>query len=155
MLRPSIDQSRLPRVPFRIRDHDFVADQPAAAADAPTVLSVGDLTNILRGVVEQCFPDVWVAGEISNCTRAGSGHIYFTLKDDDAQLKACMWRTQAQRLRPGSYMSIELNTGTVVPEWGGKKVFVMMEDCAYLTADGYRFFRPRQEVFFLIPASPR
>lgn len=63
--------------------------------------------------------------------------------------------TQAQRLRPGSYMSIELNTGTIVPEWGGKKVFVMMEDCAYLTADGYRFFRPRQEVFFLIPASPR
>lgn len=57
---------------------------------------------------------------------------------------------QGQRLRPGSYMSIELNTGTPVPEWGGKKVFVMMEDCAYLTPEGYRFFRPRQEAFYLI-----
>ncbi|MBM3885819.1 MAG: aminopeptidase P family protein [Gemmatimonadetes bacterium] len=58
----------------------------------------------------------------------------------------------AQRLREGSYMSIELNTATPVPEWGGQKVFVMMEDCAYLTADGYRFFRPRQEAFYLIRA---
>ena len=57
---------------------------------------------------------------------------------------------QALTLRPGSYMSIELNTATPVPEWGGKKVFVMMEDCAYLTPDGYRFFVPRQEAFYLI-----
>jgi Xaa-Pro aminopeptidase len=54
------------------------------------------------------------------------------------------------QLRDGSYISIELNTGTVVPEWGGKKVFVMMEDPAHLTAEGYRFFRPRQEAFYLI-----
>ncbi len=59
--------------------------------------------------------------------------------------------TQAPTLRPGSYMSIELNTATPVPEWGGKKVFVMMEDCAYLTPEGYRFFLPRQEAFYLIP----
>ncbi len=58
------------------------------------------------------------------------------------------------RLKLGSYQSIELNTATLVPEWGGKKVFVMMEDCAHLTTDGYRFFRPRQEAFYLI-GSPR
>ncbi len=56
------------------------------------------------------------------------------------------------RLRLGSYISIELNTGTPVPEWGGKKVFVMMEDDAHLTPDGFRFFRPRQEQFYLIPS---
>ena len=60
--------------------------------------------------------------------------------------------TQGSRLRPGSYISIELNTATAVPEWGGKKVFVMMEDVAHLTNEGYRFFRPRQEKFFLIPS---
>lgn len=60
-----------------------------------------------------------------------------------------------QRLRTGSYMSIELNTATPVPEWGGRKVFVMMEDCAYLTDMGYRFFRPRQEAFYLIPGGGR
>ncbi|MBA3853250.1 MAG: Xaa-Pro aminopeptidase [Gemmatimonas sp.] len=58
----------------------------------------------------------------------------------------------ALQLRDGSYISIELNTATAVPEWGGKKVFVMMEDCAYLTPSGYQFFRPRQEAFYLIPS---
>ncbi|MCC7051986.1 MAG: aminopeptidase P family protein [Gemmatimonadaceae bacterium] len=59
------------------------------------------------------------------------------------------------RLRLGSYISIELNTATAVPEWGGKKVFVMMEDDAYLTPEGFRFFRPRQEAFYLIPSTTR
>jgi Xaa-Pro dipeptidase len=59
------------------------------------------------------------------------------------------------RLQLGTYISIELNTATSVPEWGGKKVFVMMEDDAYLTNDGYRFFRPRQDAFYLIPSTTR
>ena len=54
------------------------------------------------------------------------------------------------RLRLGSYQSIELNAATPVPEWGGKKLFIMFEDCAYLTENGYRFFRPRQEQFYLV-----
>lgn len=57
---------------------------------------------------------------------------------------------QNSRLRPGSYISIELNTATAVPEWGGKKVFVMFEDDAHLTENGFVFFRPRQEQFYLI-----
>lgn len=50
----------------------------------------------------------------------------------------------------GSYISIELNTKTPVPEWDGQEVYVMQEDPAYLTQDGWRFFRPRQEAFYLI-----
>ena len=50
----------------------------------------------------------------------------------------------------GSYISIELNTKTEVPEWDGQPVYVMQEDPAYLTPDGWRFFRPRQEAFYLI-----
>lgn len=57
---------------------------------------------------------------------------------------------QNSRLRLGSYISIELNTATPIPEWNGKRVFVMFEDDAYLTEQGYRFFRPRQEQFYLI-----
>ena len=53
-------------------------------------------------------------------------------------------------LRLGSYISIELNTATEIPEWGGQKVFVMMEDVAWLAADGWEFFRPRQEAWYLI-----
>lgn len=52
--------------------------------------------------------------------------------------------------REGSYTSIELNTSTPVPEWGGQKVTIMMEDDAYLTPQGMRWFRPRQTKFYLI-----
>jgi Xaa-Pro dipeptidase len=52
--------------------------------------------------------------------------------------------------REGSYTSIELNTSTPVPEWGGQKVTIMMEDDAYLTKGGMKWFRPRQTAFYLI-----
>jgi len=52
--------------------------------------------------------------------------------------------------REGSYTSIELNTSTPVPEWNGQKVTMMMEDDAYLTKDGMKWFRPRQTAFYLI-----
>jgi len=52
--------------------------------------------------------------------------------------------------REGSYTSIELNTSTPVPEWNGQKVTIMMEDDAYLTKAGMKWFRPRQTAFYLI-----
>ena len=52
--------------------------------------------------------------------------------------------------REGSYTSIELNTSTTVPEWGNRKVTIMMEDDAYLTPQGMQWFRPRQTQFYLI-----
>jgi hypothetical protein len=53
-------------------------------------------------------------------------------------------------LRLGSYTSIELNTSTPVEEWGGQKVTIMMEDDAYLTSEGFKWFRPRQTEFYII-----
>lgn len=58
--------------------------------------------------------------------------------------------TAAKPLRKGAYLSVELNTQTPVPEWDGQKVYIMMEDDAYLTDDGYKFFIPRQEGFYLV-----
>ena len=55
-----------------------------------------------------------------------------------------------KRLRNGSYISIELNTQTPVAEWDGQKVYAMEEDPAYLTDQGWKFFVPRQESFYLI-----
>jgi len=52
--------------------------------------------------------------------------------------------------REGSYTAIELNTSTPVPEWNGQKVTIMMEDDAYLTKDGMKWFRPRQTSFYVI-----
>jgi hypothetical protein len=45
---------------------------------------------------------------------------------------------------------MELNTSTPVPEWGGQAVTMMAEDPVYLTPDGWKFFRPRQEWLYLV-----
>jgi Xaa-Pro aminopeptidase len=66
-----------------------------------------------------------------------------------AQRKDIGQQTQ-KPLRAGSYIAIELNTATAIPEWGGQKVFVMMEDVAWLGADGWEFFRPRQESWYVV-----
>ncbi|MFZ1701853.1 MAG: M24 family metallopeptidase [Pyrinomonadaceae bacterium] len=54
------------------------------------------------------------------------------------------------KILPGSYMSIELNTSANVAEWGGQKVTIMAEDDAVMTPKGYKFIRPRQTGFYLI-----
>ena len=58
--------------------------------------------------------------------------------------------SQEPPFREGSYTAIELNTSTPVAEWGGQKVTIMMEDDAYLTWDGMKWFRPRQTAFYVI-----
>jgi exodeoxyribonuclease VII large subunit len=73
---------------------------PAAApGTSERVLTVAQLTAQLKAVVEGQFADVWVAGEISNFSRPQSGHCYFTLKDDTAQLRAVVWRGSASKLK--------------------------------------------------------
>jgi exodeoxyribonuclease VII large subunit len=70
----------------------------AAERAAPRPWSVAELTRALRNAIEPRFRDVWVAGEIANLRRQGSGHLYFSLKDSEAVLGAVMWASQARRL---------------------------------------------------------
>lgn len=63
---------------------------------APPVLTVSALNQAVARLLERSFPLTWIAGEISNFTRAASGHWYFTLKDDGAQVRAVMFRGRAQ-----------------------------------------------------------
>jgi len=74
---------------------------PAQPDFEPTPWTVGQLTSYVRQMFELDYRlrDIDVSGEISNFTRAASGHLYFTLKDATAQLKCVMWRSQAERLR--------------------------------------------------------
>ena len=66
-----------------------------------TVRSVSEITNLLSRLIEQQpeFRNVWVQGQVSNYSRAGSGHIYFTLKDEQNQINCVIWRSSATRLR--------------------------------------------------------
>ena len=70
-----------------------------AAPPSENVLSVAQLSAQIKGLLEDQFPSVWVAGEISNFSRPQSGHCYFVLKDDEAQLRAVVWRTAASRIK--------------------------------------------------------
>lgn len=62
------------------------------------VVSVSWLNRAAREALEASLPLLWVGGEISSLTRAASGHIYFTLKDADAQVRCTIWRNRAQML---------------------------------------------------------
>lgn len=71
---------------------DQIESPPAAAP----VMTVSALNQAVSRLLERSFPLTWISGEVSNFTRAASGHWYFTLKDDGAQVRAVMFRGRAQ-----------------------------------------------------------
>jgi exodeoxyribonuclease VII large subunit len=81
-------------------DEDAAAGRDAeAAAPPPRVYTVSELTAEVRTLLESTWAEVWVEGEISNCRLWNTGHIYFSLKDAGAQLKAVMFKAAARSLR--------------------------------------------------------
>jgi exodeoxyribonuclease VII large subunit len=75
---------------------DLSFDEPRSAR---RIWPVRELVGQVRELIEQEYGDVWVEGEISNFRPAPSGHVYFTLKDADAQLPIVLFRRQAMLLR--------------------------------------------------------
>ncbi|MCG3172163.1 MAG: Exodeoxyribonuclease 7 large subunit [Myxococcota bacterium] len=67
--------------------------------DDRRILSVGDLTSDLKALLERQFSRIWLAGEISNYTHHRSGHRYFSLKDDRAQIRAVMFSNSGAKLK--------------------------------------------------------
>jgi exodeoxyribonuclease VII large subunit len=64
----------------------------------PDAMSVSEVTARVKEQLETRFADVWVAGEVSNLTRASSGHVYLSLKDESALMRAVIWRGTAAQL---------------------------------------------------------
>ncbi|HKQ35936.1 MAG TPA: exodeoxyribonuclease VII large subunit [Nitrospiraceae bacterium] len=69
------------------------------AAPPKRILTVSELTGLLRTSIEEQFSDVWLEGELSNLRAPGSGHVYCTLKDKTSQIRAVLFRPSAVRLR--------------------------------------------------------
>ena len=82
-----------------------------------TIYTVARLVREMKQALEREFDFVWVEGEVSNLRRPGSGHIYFTLKDAEAGLRAVMFRFQAARL------GFNLNDGDQVLVLGRVSVY--------------------------------
>lgn len=66
-----------------------------------TVRSVSEITNLLKRLIDKQpeFQNVWVQGEVSNYSRSGAGHVYFTLKEDNYQISVAIFRSHATRLK--------------------------------------------------------
>lgn len=62
------------------------------------VFSVTELNELVRDLLEEALPSLWLEGEISNLSQPASGHIYLTLKDEQAQIRAAMFRGNNRRL---------------------------------------------------------
>jgi exodeoxyribonuclease VII large subunit len=82
-----------------------------------SVISVSQLTESIKTTLETGFPSVMVEGEVSQPTFARSGHVYFTLKDDTAQLACVIWRSTAERLK------LRLEHGQLLTVGGGIQVY--------------------------------
>ena len=89
---------------------------------ARRIWRVAELVSDVRTHIEQAYADLWVRGEISNLRAAPSGHMYFTLKDGDAQLPAVLFRRQAQllRFRPEDGLEVLLRGRVSVYEQRGQ-----------------------------------
>lgn len=66
--------------------------------DERRAMSVGELTRRIKKILDDNLRFVWVAGEISNLKKPPSGHLYFTLKDEESQIPCAMWKNSAGRL---------------------------------------------------------
>jgi exodeoxyribonuclease VII large subunit len=98
-------------------------------------LSVSQLVQTLKQLIETRLPLVWVEGEISNLSRPASGHLYFTLKDAGAQVRCAMFRPRAAllRMRPQDGMQVMLRARITLYEARGDLQLVVehMEDAGF------------------------
>jgi exodeoxyribonuclease VII large subunit len=92
-------------------------------AEAPArILTVTELNRMARMAVERALPLTWIAGEVSNLTRAPSGHWYFTLKDASAAVRCAMFRNRNQFMdwRPENGMQVEVRAQATLYEPRGE-----------------------------------
>jgi exodeoxyribonuclease VII large subunit len=82
-----------------------------------TLLTVSELTRMVKQLLESNYTDIWVRGEVSNYTRASSGHIYFTLKDERAVIRTVLFRGYQKGIR------FDIENGLNLIVHGGLSVF--------------------------------
>jgi exodeoxyribonuclease VII large subunit len=102
------------------------------AAETQPVFTVSRLNRVCRFLLNETFGSVWIEGEISNFTAASSGHIYFTLRDSEAQVRCAMFRPQARSLktRPqnGDHVLLKAQVGLYEPRGDYQLIVESLED---------------------------
>lgn len=93
--------------------------------EMPTI-SVTELVTAFKEIIETALPPVCVQAEISNCKRSGAGHFYLTLKDQNSEINAVVWRGTAERLR------FQPKDGMKVLATGSLQVYVARGSCQFI-----------------------
>jgi exodeoxyribonuclease VII large subunit len=96
---PSEDRGPERSAPLEQRSAPPEQASAPIAPEARRVLSVSELTGRIRTLLEERFIEIWVEGELSNCRMWNTGHMYFTLKDANAQIRGVMFRSAIRYLR--------------------------------------------------------
>ncbi len=101
-------------------------------ASTRQILSVRELTSLIKDLLEKNWPSLWVEGELSNVTQAHSGHVYFTLKDERSQISCVMFKGQAAALpfrpREGQSVVVHGRLGVYEPRGSYQIIVSSMED---------------------------
>lgn len=100
------------------------------------VLSVGQLNNRARLLLEDVFAQVWVEGEISNLAKPASGHMYFTLKDSQAQVRCALFRQNASRVRQALRDGLAVKVRGKVSLFEGRGDYQLILDSVEPAGDG-------------------
>ena len=99
-------------------------------------LSVSQLNNRARLLLEDVFAQVWVEGEISNLARPASGHLYFTLKDSQAQVRCALFRQNAARVRQALRDGLAVRVRGKVSLFEGRGDYQLILDTVEPAGDG-------------------
>ena len=100
------------------------------------VLSVSQLNNRARLLLEDVFAQVWVEGEISNLAKPASGHLYFTLKDGNAQVRCALFRQNAARVREALRDGLAVKVRGKVSLFEGRGDYQLILDSVEPAGDG-------------------
>ncbi len=100
------------------------------------VFSVGEISAALKRTVEEAFRLVRVRGEVSGFKRAHSGHLYFTLKDEDAVLSAVCWRGVAARLKLAPEDGLEVIATGRITTYAGRSQYQIIVESVELAGEG-------------------
>ena len=100
------------------------------------VLSITELNQCARELLEQNFGTIWVTGEISNLARPASGHCYFSLKDERAQVRCALFRSRAKRLNFDLSEGVQVLARTSVSLYEGRGDFQLIIESMSIAGDG-------------------
>ena len=98
--------------------------------------TVSEISLAVKRTLEGAFERVRVRGEISGFKRAGSGHLYFALKDEEAKLDAVCWRTTAARLAVAPEDGLEVVATGRVSSYPGRSSYQLLVESIELAGEG-------------------